>query len=122
MLASALTLCLAVTRRAIERLAKRPASAVSLGPETAVRLERGVAYQKASRRLTQWNETVAANRSLRTQRFGDDTNYKATLPTIARISTTFEPMSDLEKAVAATVVDEGHVKVLIARLGKRSAG
>lgn len=42
---------------------------------------------------------------------GDDPNYKATLPTIATLSATFEPETDLEKAVAANLLQESKVKV-----------
>jgi U3 small nucleolar RNA-associated protein 14 len=98
------------TKTALERLAKKGPTPASLGTATVERLERTVAYKQAASALGRWDAPVQANRAKRTQRFGDDDDYKATLPSIATLNATYEPTTALEQAVAQAVLPESHVK------------
>ncbi len=97
------------TKNALERLAKKGATPTALGPVTAERLERSAAYKQASTLLGRWDAPVRANRDKRTQRFGDDEDYKATLPSLATLSASYEAVTPLEQAVAGAVLPETHV-------------
>lgn len=80
------------------------------GPQTQQRLERIEAYSTVRQDIHRWEEPVKQLKEKRTVRFGDDADYKATLPTIATLSTDLEPTTDLEKAVSAATLQESHVK------------